>query len=236
MKAAQSNSADIPSITGTSNMNVKALPGSVSSLVIIHAVLLAGSFLLLFPIGVVALRWFGSFKFHWLLQISATSISIVGLFVAIAFSVLDPEFMSFDKAHQIIGIVVIVILVLQAALGFLHHRDYQKLQRRTWISYAHLWIGRGAIVLGMFNTVPYVKLPCLLIYLRWGLMLTWIRGFLLTGSTGGAIGVAILALIICAATSLVVSLGRRRHTSRLRGDLNGSSHMILTNFETSPGR
>ena len=159
MTAARSDSIAIPSITGTSNINVKPLPASVSSLVIVHAICLAGSFLLLFPSGVVALRWFGSFKMHWILQISATSISIIGLIIAIALSVLDPEFMSFDEAHQILGIIVVVSLVLQALLGYLHHRNYQKSEQRTWVSHSHLWIGRGAIALGMFNAVPYVVQP-----------------------------------------------------------------------------
>ena len=161
MTAARSDSAAVPSITGTSNLNVTPLPGSVSSLVIVHAICLCGSFLLLFPFGVVALRWFGSFKIHWIVQVSATAISILGLILAISFSILDPEFMSFDQAHQILGIIVVVALVFQALLGFLHHRKYQKLQRRTWISHSHIWIGRGAIALGMFNAVPYVEVPSL---------------------------------------------------------------------------
>jgi len=158
MTATRSNSTAIPSIDGKSNIDVKPLPGSVSSLIIVHAVCLAGSFVLLFPLGVVALRWFGWFRSHWLFQILASLISIVGLILAIAFSIMDPLYDSFGEAHQILGIVVVAVLFVQPLLGIFHHRNYKKDGRRTWFSYSHLWVGRVVIVLGMVNTVLYVKL------------------------------------------------------------------------------
>ena len=156
MTAVRSNSTAIPSISGKSNINLKPLPGSVSILVIVHAICLAGSFLLLFPLGVVALRWFGWFRTHWILQILATFICIIGLIVAIALSAMDPEYVSFDNSHQILGILVVASLIIQVLLGYSHHRNYQKLGRRTWISHSHLWVGRLVIVLGMVNGVLYV--------------------------------------------------------------------------------
>lgn len=159
MAATRANSpGTIPSISGTSDVDVTPLPSSVPALIIIHAVCLAGSFLLLFPLGVVALRWFGRIRWHWMLQVLATLVCIVGLAIAIAFSVMDPEYVSFNEAHQIIGIVVVAALIIQVGLGYFHHKSYQRLGRRSWISHSHLWMGRVAMILGMVNAVLYVKI------------------------------------------------------------------------------
>jgi hypothetical protein len=47
--------------------------------------------------------------------------------------------------------VVFVVLLLQPFLGVLHHMLYKKYNSRTMWSYAHIWLGRGAITLGMIN-------------------------------------------------------------------------------------
>ena len=154
MTTTQLNSTAVPSIIGKSNIHVKPLPGSVSSLIIVHAICLAGAFLLLFPLGVVALRWFASFRSHWMLQVLATLICILGLILAITFSAMDPEYDSFNQAHQIIGMIAVVGLLIQMLLGISHHKQYKKMEQRTWYSHAHLWVGRLVVALGMFNAVP----------------------------------------------------------------------------------
>ena len=153
MTATHSNSSALPTISGNSDISVKPLPSSVPTLIIIHAVCLTGAFLLLFPLGVVALRWFKWVRVHWMLQALATLISLLGLVIAIAFSAMDPVFNTFGEGHQIIGIVVVVYLLAQTVLGHLHHQNYKKIGRRTWISHTHLWMGRLVILLGMLNAV-----------------------------------------------------------------------------------
>jgi hypothetical protein len=237
MTATGSNdSTAIPSISGTSNINVKPLPGSISVLVIIHAVCLAGSFLLLFPLGVVVLRWFGRFKWHWMLQIVATFICVIGLVIAVVLSIMDPEYVFFSEGHQIIGIVVVAALIVQALLGYLHHRDYTKLGRRTWFSHSHLWVGRVVIVMGMINAVLYVKLflpsflPLLVITAKIN------SGFLLAGSNGGSIGIAIFALIILTGTVAVVYFGaKRRRSASGTQHLASSDNIVLSSYEPSRG-
>ena len=153
MTATKSNSGAVPSISGEADIDVKPLPSSVPVLIIVHAVCLTGSFLLLFPLGVVALRWFKMVRVHWMLQVLATLICLLGLVIAIAFSAMDPEYNAFGEGHQVIGIIVVVALIVQTGTGYKHHQDYKKIGRRTWISYSHLWIGRVVIVLGMVNAV-----------------------------------------------------------------------------------
>lgn len=78
---------------------------------------------------------------------------MLGLIIAITFSALDPEYNTFDQGHQIIGIIAVVALLIQASLGYKHHQDYKKTGQRTVVTHSHLWIGRAAILLGMINAV-----------------------------------------------------------------------------------
>ena len=88
-----------------------------------------------------------------MMQIFATTACVFGLVFAIAFSALDPEYNTFSEGHQIIGIVAVVALVVQALLGYQHHQGYKKYGQRTVVTNSHLWLGRVAIVLGMVNAV-----------------------------------------------------------------------------------
>ena len=87
------------------------------------------------------------------MQIFATTACILGLLFAITFSAMDPEYNTFNQGHQIIGIVAVLALVVQAVLGHQHHQGYKKYGQRTLITHSHLWLGRVAIVLGMVNAV-----------------------------------------------------------------------------------
>lgn len=88
-----------------------------------------------------------------MIQIFATVACVLGLVIAIAFSAIDPQYDTFNQGHQIIGILVVVPLIIQALLGYIHHQNYKKTGQRTAVSHSHIWLGRAAIVLGMVNTV-----------------------------------------------------------------------------------
>lgn len=55
------------------------------------------------------------------------------------------------RYHPIIGIILFVLVLLQPALGWFHHRQFKIYQRRTIVSYLHLVNGRLIIILGMIN-------------------------------------------------------------------------------------
>lgn len=44
-----------------------------------------------------------------------------------------------------------VLMIVQPVLGWMHHRNYVKFQRRTTISHAHIWYGRGIMIFGIIN-------------------------------------------------------------------------------------
>jgi hypothetical protein len=56
-----------------------------------------------------------------------------------------------ENKHPIIGIVVFAVLILQPVFGLLHHIFFKKHGSRTLWSYVHIWLGRGAITLGIIN-------------------------------------------------------------------------------------
>jgi hypothetical protein len=48
-------------------------------------------------------------------------------------------------------------LILQVILGYMHHTNFKRVGGRTWVSFTHMWTGRMVIIVGMVNTVLYVK-------------------------------------------------------------------------------
>ena len=56
-----------------------------------------------------------------------------------------------NEYHPIIGIVVFAFIALQPFLGVLHHIFFKKYSRRTVWSYAHIWVGRIFVTLGIIN-------------------------------------------------------------------------------------
>lgn len=53
--------------------------------------------------------------------------------------------------HPIIGIVLLLLVLVQPFLGWLHHRNFKRYLRRTVPSHLHLWNGRVLVILGIVN-------------------------------------------------------------------------------------
>ncbi|KAF2267855.1 CBD9-like protein [Lojkania enalia] len=120
-------------------------------MLIAHGVLAALAFVIFFPAGAIAIRlasFPGVVWFHAVFQAFAYLVYIaafgLGIYIANQFDMLD-------RYHPIIGIVVFVCLFFQPLFGFLHHSLFKKYQNRTFWSYAHLWLGRLVITLGIIN-------------------------------------------------------------------------------------
>jgi hypothetical protein len=97
-----------------------------------------------------------------------------------------------ESPHAIIGILIFIFLWMQPLLGFIHHSNFKKFQRRTGASFIHLWIGRVAITLGIING---------------GL------GFLLAGTYNAGVKLyAVLAAFIWIGYVAAVFLGERKRS------------------------
>lgn len=121
------------------------------TMIMAHGVMASLAFVGLFPIGGILIRaasFTGLVWVHAVLQVLAFLIYIaafgIGIYVA-----MNSQYLT--RAHPIIGIVLFIILFAQPLGGLLHHRYFKKYGRRTTVSYAHIGIGRIAIILGMVN-------------------------------------------------------------------------------------
>lgn len=114
----------------------------------LHGFLMVTAFIILFPLGVIAMRSGSpkSFKYHWIIQVSA-SVGVAG--GVITGLTLRKHINSF---HQTLGLCIVGALVIQAILGYKHHIDFVRIHRRTWISYTHIWVGR-IVMLGAFGNL-----------------------------------------------------------------------------------
>ena len=155
MPASHNDQATLPNISGTSNLHAKGQPGYYNGLVYVHAILLGVAFVLAFPLGIIGLRWNWrvAFKVHWMLQVVASVAAYIGAAVAVVLSVVGIEFSDFNEGHQVLGFIVVGLLSVQALLGYLHHRQYKNVGRRSVSSYLHIGLGRIVIYAGMVNAI-----------------------------------------------------------------------------------
>lgn len=126
-----------------------------------HGIVATVAFVILFPLGAILLRiipgrW--SVRIHFVVQILAWLLYIAGFALGVVLLRMLPSgagqsllSSSPANAHPIIGIVVFAMLLIQPLLGYIHHRQFKRYQRRKVASHLHLWDGRIAIVLGIVN-------------------------------------------------------------------------------------
>ncbi|KAK5215731.1 hypothetical protein LTR72_011218 [Exophiala xenobiotica] len=208
MNKARATAASVPSVTGTPNINTTAQPGYINDLVVLHAILLGVAFVIAFPLGAVSLRVLRSFNIHWIIQLFTSVACLIGLCVAIALSVLSVKWADFDFAHQIIGIVVVVLAFVQGMLGYRHHMNYKKFKGRTVVSYVHSLFGRTIIWFGMLNTV---------------------LGFLLADSNGKAAGAGVVSIVVILLMEGALFWARRR--ALLKSKSSSTTNVPLTTME-----
>ncbi|MCJ1403158.1 hypothetical protein MMC11_006381 [Xylographa trunciseda] len=118
---------------------------------IAHAVLTCLAFVIMMPLGVIFLRIFERVRWHWINQLLALSVASVGLAIGISLGLTYNKSKSFNSAHQIIGILVILAVFFQAWLGWHHHQVYKRTQRTTIYAPIHGYLGSFLILVGLAN-------------------------------------------------------------------------------------
>ncbi|MCJ1283405.1 hypothetical protein MMC26_002733 [Xylographa opegraphella] len=118
---------------------------------IAHATFTCLAFVILMPLGVVFLRIFERVRWHWINQLLALSVALIGLVIGVYLSTTYNKSKSFNSAHQIIGILVILALFLQAWLGWHHHQVYKRTKRSTPYAPVHRYFGSFLILAGLAN-------------------------------------------------------------------------------------
>jgi hypothetical protein len=121
------------------------------NILIAHGTLAALAFVIFFPAGAIAIRlasFPGVVWFHAAFQAFAYFVYIaafgLGVYMANDLNMLNHH-------HPVIGIVIFIVLFFQPIFGMLHHSGFKKYAGRTFWSYAHIWLGRATITLGIIN-------------------------------------------------------------------------------------
>lgn len=136
-----------------SNSGVTVIGGQSRNqkMLVAHGAIATVTFAILFPFGAIGIRLA---SFTGLVWVHAAFQGFAYLMYIVAFGLgvyIANQKNELDQYHPIIGIVVFALLFFQPILGFLHHAMFKKYQSRTFWSYAHLWLGRLVITLGIIN-------------------------------------------------------------------------------------
>jgi hypothetical protein len=109
------------------------------------------AFMVLFPLGVVLMRSPSGnpFKKHWVVQATASVMTWLG---AATGAVMTGGHLP-RTLHQWIGAVVSLVLGVQILLGWRHHMVFLRVRHRTWVSNAHIWLGRVVLGAGWVNVL-----------------------------------------------------------------------------------
>ncbi|RKU39849.1 hypothetical protein DL546_000831 [Coniochaeta pulveracea] len=174
---------------------------------IIHAVIMVGCFIGMLPLGAIFLRVMNKIRWHAINQSFALVGIMIGTGLGIYTSLRYTRSKSFNTAHQVIGLLVAALMVVQFLLGFVHHRLYKQTQQTTKLAPVHVWLGRILIIASV--VVAFL-------------------GFPLALSENGQ---TILAVFVVLATVVTGSLllwkwysGKRRRTPVL-GETDATSHV-----------
>ncbi|PKY00176.1 CBD9-like protein [Aspergillus campestris IBT 28561] len=126
--------------------------GGGNAMLIAHGFMMAIAFVLLFPLFALLVPLpipISVAKIHAPLQVFALALAIAGAGLGIKLWVSGG---ARKTAHPIIGIVVIALLVLfQPAMGLLQHMHFRRTGGKSPFAYAHRWLGRVLIILGIIN-------------------------------------------------------------------------------------
>jgi RP/EB family microtubule-associated protein len=122
---------------------------TINAMTAAHGAIAAVTFLVLFPAGSFVLRIPGlGIWFHAAIQIFSYCCFITAAGIGIYLANMEAILSNY---HPIVGIIVLGLLTFQPLWGVLHHLGFKSKQRRTGISYVHIWLGRIAVILGMIN-------------------------------------------------------------------------------------
>ncbi|TIA60952.1 hypothetical protein D6C76_10235 [Aureobasidium pullulans] len=117
---------------------------------VIHAVVMCLAFVIVFPLGALLLRLL-SVRVHYLVQLTASLLVLVGLGTGIYVSMEYNKTQTYMTAHQIIGLILFAGVAIQLLLGSIHHVIFKRTRKSTRLGKIHLYLGPMILVLGIVN-------------------------------------------------------------------------------------
>ncbi|KAK7719730.1 hypothetical protein SLS64_001910 [Diaporthe eres] len=135
--------------TGSSGSSGSTTVRPSQTVIWAHGLGMAIAFAVLYPLGSAVMPLFGKWYIHsawqmvsWLLMWACFGLGVYGA---------QQRNMLFTNSHVQLGTVVVCVLAIQPALGFIHHSQFAKTGSRGIFSHAHIWWGRIWLVLGVIN-------------------------------------------------------------------------------------
>lgn len=115
----------------------------------IHGIIMSIVFLIGFPIGSVLMPLIGK----WLVHAGWQIIVFAGMWVGFGIGKIaaDRNGQWFNEPHVQLGLAICLLMILQPVLGWLHHCNFVRHQKRTPVSHGHLWYGRALMIIGIIN-------------------------------------------------------------------------------------
>ncbi|RFU77312.1 integral membrane [Trichoderma arundinaceum] len=127
-----------------------------------HAAFMVFSFMFLIPLGAILIRMEKWAKFHKFNQTFALALVLTGLAFGILTSFNYQRSRGFHSLHQVLGFIIVLLMLVQMAVGILHHLKWRKTKQPTLFGKIHLWNGRIVMTVGAVNGYMYVtsSFPC----------------------------------------------------------------------------
>jgi hypothetical protein len=120
---------------------------------ILHGVIMSLAFILILPSGALLmalLRKMG-LLLHAGVQTIGILLVVVGLGTGVYISKQYNGTRNFNTAHQVIGVLVFALLLVQAGLGLLQHRLFRRDKQETIFGIVHRFLGPTVIILALVD-------------------------------------------------------------------------------------
>lgn len=159
-KATSTGSGAVPQPNGSNDPYVRTNASTAEDVTsdsdkagIVHGVVMCVAYILLYPLGALLLRFVkrAPVRIHWICQSVASVLVVIGFGLGVYASTQYNRSRDYSDPHQIIGIVLLVAVVVQLALGSVHHLIFKKKKRSTVLGKIHLVVGPLIILLAIVN-------------------------------------------------------------------------------------
>ncbi|KAL9601673.1 MAG: hypothetical protein Q9219_002393 [cf. Caloplaca sp. 3 TL-2023] len=117
----------------------------------VHAVFMIGTFVIMLPIGIFYKKVLGNVRWHYYTQALGVIIVLIGAGLGIGLSHFYNRSKHYNSVHQLIGMVIVLLLLIQAGLGAAHHRIFKAKQQHTIMGTIHRFLGLAVVGAAVVN-------------------------------------------------------------------------------------
>jgi hypothetical protein len=143
-KPSPGNNGSGGSAIGTDNSQ-----SNTDTIILAHGIIMTIVFAAGYPIGALLMPLVRKWFIHASWQMLVFLLMWVGF--ALGYIASDRKGIFSEEAHTVLGTFVVALMGLQPVLGWLHHRQFKKTQRRGVFSRVHTYYGQFLMLVGIIN-------------------------------------------------------------------------------------